>query len=243
MLTRLTVLTAAFFLLSQVAMAQFDVPTGTGGTTTNTGGTTTTTGTNTGTSTTGTSTETSVTTPATPGVGQLQNVNVETLDSTVETSRQSGLTNLSGSTLQNTTAGGQNQLPGGSQFGGGRNQGTNRNTQRGGGTSSRSIRPSLRLGFTPVVRPSADVSRAVSRSFSRIATRTARIGETNPALRNVRIVPGKAGQLTLTGIVPTASARRLAANILRMEPGVRSVTNNLTVVQVQPSPLTTGGSE
>ena len=152
---------------------------------------------------------------------------------TVESTRSSGLQNLGGNTLQNTSAApGGNTLPGGSQFGG-QNRGNtqNRNTQRGGTSSSRSIRPSLRLGFTPIVRPSAYVSRSVGRSFSRIASRRTQITETKPELRNVRIEPGKAGLLTLTGSVPTAAARRLAANLLRMEPGVRKVQNNLTVAE------------
>lgn len=239
MLTRLTLLTAAVFLMSQTVQAQTD---GAGGAT-NTGGGTTTTTTSSGGSTTtsGDSTQgTNVTTDDfAPNTGA---VDSEMISNSVETGRTSGLSNLGGSALTNATAGGQNQLPGGSQFGGGRN--TNRNTQRGTTRSSRtSIRPSLRLGFTPVVRPAADVGRAVSRSFSRIAGRVSRIGETNPALRSVRIVPGKAGQLTLTGTVPTAAAKRLAANILRMEPGVRTVTNNLSVAQVQPTPITSGGAE
>lgn len=231
MLTRLTALTVVILLMSPSAQAQ------------DTGGTAGSSTTAAGTTTTGTGSTTSGGGNATQGTNVSTNdfapntgaVSSEMISNTVETGRTSGLSNLGGSTLQNTTGAGQNTLPGGSQFGGGRNQGTNRNSQRGG-TTSRSIRPSLRLGFTPIVRPSADVSRAISRSFSRIATRTLRIGETNPALRNVRVIPGKAGQLTLTGVVPTAAARRLAANILRMEPGVRSVTNNLQVAQAPSAP-------
>jgi hypothetical protein len=226
MLTRLAVLTTAVFLMSQTAHAQDD---GTG--TAVTSGNTTSSG---GNSTDGTNVSPDQFAPNTGAV------NSGIISNTVETGRTSGLSNLGGSTLTNA-ANGANQLPGGSQFGGARNN-TNRSVQRGTARSSRtSIRPSLRLGFSPVIRPSADVSRSVSQSFSQIAGRVSRIGEVNPALRSVRIVPGKAGQLTLTGTVPTAAAKRLAANILRMEPGVRSVTNNLTVAQVQP-PLNTSGA-
>ena len=235
MLTRLTVLTTAVFLMSQAAQAQ------TGGTGTAVPGGTTTTATTNTTSSGGNSTDGTNVSPDqfAPNTGA---VNSGMISNTVETGRTSGLSNLGGSTLTNA-ANGANQLPGGSQFGGGRNN-TNRSTQRGTARSSRtSIRPSLRLGFSPVIRRSADVSRSVSRSFSQIAGRVSRIGEVNPALRSVRIVPGKAGQLTLTGTVPTAAAKRLAANILSMEPGVRSVTNNLTVAQVQPPPITSGAAE
>lgn len=244
MLSRFAILNAVFFCAVAVANAQ-NTGTGTGtaggtGTTTQggtasaTGGSTTSTGGNGGLS--------------TQAVGQGEGaVSSDIQAMTVESTRTSGLQALGGNTLQATSAAapGGNTLPGGSQFGGQTRRTTtpNRNTQRGGTSSSRSIRPSLRLGFTPVLRPAVDVGRSVSRSFSRIATRPAGIAETNPALRNVTIVPGEAGQLTLTGSVPTAAAKRLAANILRMEPGVRSVKNELTVAGILPLPLAPGGTE
>ena len=159
--------------------------------------------------------------------------------STVDTTRGSGLSDLNASAL-NTTAGSgasgqQTQtLPGGSQFGRSQQQSSQRG-QTGRASSSKTIRPSLRLGFTPVLRPASDVSRAVGRSFRRMATRSARIAETNPALRNVTLVAGTSGLLTLRGSVPTASARRLAENILRMEPGVRTIRNELSVAATRPS--------
>jgi hypothetical protein len=227
MLTRFAVLTAVVFCVSGIAKAQDGA---TGGTTTQ-GGTTGTTGSTT------TSTGASLTnTPVGQGEGA---VSSEIQAMSVESTRTSGLQNLGGNTLQATSsaAPGGNTLPGGSQFGG-QNRGNtqNRNTRRGGTSSSRSIRPSLRLGFTPIVRPAADVSRSVGRSFSRIASRRTQIAETKPELRNVKIEPGQAGLLTLTGSVPTAAAKRLAANLLRMEPGVRKVQNNLTVAVVQAAP-------
>lgn len=221
MLTRFAVLTVVLFSLTGIVNAQNGA---TGGTTTQGG--TATAGSNASTNANGSLTNT----PVGQGEGA---VSSEIQSMTVESTRSSGLQNLGGNTLQNTSAApGGNTLPGGSQFGG-QNRGNtqNRNTQRGGTSSSRSIRPSLRLGFTPIVRPSAYVSRSVGRSFSRIASRRTQITETKPELRNVRIEPGKAGLLTLTGSVPTAAARRLAANLLRMEPGVRKVQNNLTVAE------------
>jgi len=44
---------------------------------------------------------------------------------------------------------------------------------------------------------------------------------------NVNVTP--AGVVTLTGAVPDASSRRLAANLLRLQPGVRSIQNQLQV--------------
>ena len=122
------------------------------------------------------------------------------------------------------------------RFGG--NQNTRRgNTQRGNtqnrfGGNARSrqiIRPALRLGFVPPPRPSADVTRSVERRFNTLSARTARLADTVPAFRGVSIRVGDAGKVTLTGEVATLQTARLAANILRMEAGVRSVQNDLTV--------------
>lgn len=225
MLTRFAILTSVLCCVSTIAQAQGDAAGGTGATGTSGGSATSTNATG---------------SLANQAVGQGEGaVSSEIQAMTVESTRTSGLQALGGNTLQATSAAapGGNTLPGGSQFGG-QNRGNtqNRNTQRGGTNSSRSIRPSLRLGFTPIVRRSADVSRSVGRSFSQITSRRTQIAETKPELRNVRIEPGKAGLLTLTGSVPTAAAKRLAANMLRMEPGVRNVQNNLTVAAVQPTP-------
>ena len=132
-------------------------------------------------------------------------------------------------TGQTTTAGGRNT----NQFGGGQNArgGNNNNRNRFGqqGAARPTIRPALRLGFVPPPRPSADVTRAVERRFDTLSSRTARLADTVPAFRGVSIDVGDAGKVTLTGEVASAEAARLAANILRMEAGVRSVQNDLTV--------------
>ncbi|MBI1314278.1 BON domain-containing protein [bacterium] len=91
------------------------------------------------------------------------------------------------------------------------------------------IRPSLRLGFAAPPRPSVDVTRSVERRMNTLSARVSRLGDTTPAFRGVDIQVGDAGQVTLTGEVASAQAARLAANILRMEAGVRSVQNDLTV--------------
>ncbi|MHC4878664.1 MAG: BON domain-containing protein [Planctomycetota bacterium] len=116
-----------------------------------------------------------------------------------------------------------------SQRGGGRTQFGR--TQAGRGSSTKTIRPSLRLGFTPPARPSADLTRSVERRFDVLSARIARLGDTTPAFRGVRIHVRDAGQVTLTGDVASAAAARLAANIIRMEAGVRSVQNDLTVAE------------
>ena len=49
------------------------------------------------------------------------------------------------------------------------------------------------------------------------------------SLQGVSVQPGTDGQMVLTGQVATAEARRLAGNLVRMEPGVRRIKNELTV--------------
>jgi hypothetical protein len=51
----------------------------------------------------------------------------------------------------------------------------------------------------------------------------------NPALRGVAFDMNSEGIVTLRGEVATVSARQLAANLVRLEPGVRKVVNELTV--------------
>ena len=56
-----------------------------------------------------------------------------------------------------------------------------------------------------------------------------------PEFKGVTIAVGsKAGELTLAGEVPNATARRMAVALVRMEPGVRTVTNQLSVVEPEP---------
>ena len=49
------------------------------------------------------------------------------------------------------------------------------------------------------------------------------------SLKAVSVAVGLKGELTLRGQVPDDSARRLAVNLVRMEPGVRKVVNEITI--------------
>lgn len=115
-------------------------------------------------------------------------------------------------------------------------QQTNRlGSQFGGGTSSRlMMRPSLRLGFAITKRPSAEISSSISRRFDKLTSRFSRLADTRPAFSAVKIAVSDDGAIVLSGQVESDSAKRLAANMLRMEAGVRSVKNELVVVPPQP---------
>jgi|AP95_1055475.scaffolds.fasta_scaffold128102_1 hypothetical protein len=104
-------------------------------------------------------------------------------------------------------------------------------SQFNGGRSSGStmFRPSLRLGFAVRTRPTTEISSSINRRFAKLTSRFVRLAETRPAFSSVKFVVGNNGTVVLSGQVESDSARRLATNLLRMEPGVRSVTNELVV--------------
>ena len=104
-------------------------------------------------------------------------------------------------------------------------------SQFNGGRSSGStmFRPSLRLGFAVRTRSTTDVGNSINRRFEKLASRFARLAETRPAFSSVKFAVGNNGTVVLSGQVESDSAKRLATNLLRMEPGVRSVKNNLVV--------------
>jgi osmotically-inducible protein OsmY len=54
----------------------------------------------------------------------------------------------------------------------------------------------------------------------------------------VRIAVGKPGELTLSGSVPSSTAKRIATAMVRMEQGVRKVTNQLNVLDSKAQPKT-----
>jgi hypothetical protein len=134
-----------------------------------------------------------------------------------------------GTTGRSFGGGGRN---GGGNFGRGNTGGNFNPFAQGSGASLRTIRPSLRLGFTPIVRPKAEVSSLVTRRFVSITNRISTLSTTNASFSGMRISVGDKGVVTLKGNVASADAKRLAANILRMEPGVRSIKNELVVKEL-----------
>lgn len=103
----------------------------------------------------------------------------------------------------------------------------------GGAGSTRFIRPSIRLGFVPQVRAPRQLNAGLQRRFAGLSARISRIGETQAAFSGVTIQVADKGAVTLSGTVDSGSAKRLAANLLRMEPGVRSITNLLNVAPAE----------
>ncbi len=100
-----------------------------------------------------------------------------------------------------------------------------------GGTDSDSGTPrrvpvTLRLGFAAPAPKSALVLAGQSGlDFSRFM-------RTRPELQAVGAVISDAGIVTLRGVVADTATRRLASNLVRLQPGVRGVNNQLELQQV-----------
>ena len=103
------------------------------------------------------------------------------------------------------------------------------NALNGNQQQSGTIQPSLQLGFAPPTRAPEVVAERVESRMQTIANRPSRLGIAKPELKNVDTAMSNDGVITLSGKVPTASARRLAENMVRLEPGVRKIVNELQV--------------
>ena len=127
------------------------------------------------------------------------------------------------SRFQNTLVQQQQQFR---QFGSSRNTAP-RNTRglatgRRATSQRRIVRPQVRVAFSYTVRPAARVTEALQSQFQRVSTRL-------PGFESVRVTTDEQGRVTLSGETGSQESRKLAENLVRLEPGVRSVQNLMTV--------------
>lgn len=108
---------------------------------------------------------------------------------------------------------------------------TNQNRNNTNTQGTRTIRPSLRLGFVPKPRPTEDLRNAFDKQMKALAVKLPKFAAGRTDFASVEFEFGKSGEVILTGDVPTADSSRLLANIIRMEPGIASVRNELKVAQ------------
>jgi osmotically-inducible protein OsmY len=136
--------------------------------------------------------------------------------------RFTGLAPAGGQATTGQNPQGQNRN---AQRGQNRNQNQNQNQNQANQQQQRVIRPQLVVAFsTPL--PSAGTM------TSRLSKRLDRVQNANYDGVAVEIDGRKA---ILRGEVDSAEAKRMAAMLVKLEPGVRSVQNELTVKQ-QPAP-------
>lgn len=99
------------------------------------------------------------------------------------------------------------------------------NNQNGQGQQAqdpkRAIRPQYRVAFDEPVIPAADIRSALQPQFEFLTQL--------PALRGVAYELDTEGVVVLRGSVATPSQRRLAENVVKLEPGVKKVRNELTL--------------
>lgn len=86
------------------------------------------------------------------------------------------------------------------------------------------FRPQMRVAFTAPPLPLSNVSTSMDQSFERVKAR-------NERLRGVQFELNTDRSLTLRGQVNSESAKKLAEFMAMLEPGVRKVKNELTVVK------------
>lgn len=90
-----------------------------------------------------------------------------------------------------------------------------------GANQRRVIRPQQKVAFDVPRRTETEIRSTLQTRFDGLSEQ--------PALRGVTFHLDADGVATLSGSVETASAKQLAANFVRLEPGVRKVVNELTV--------------
>jgi hypothetical protein len=96
--------------------------------------------------------------------------------------------------------------------------GAGRNPQR----ARAAIRPRQRIAFSYPIRAAETVNIELTRQLLEIA-------EVQTELAGVAVTIDDSGVATITGTVDTQEQRRLAELLVRLEPGVRSVRNEMTI--------------
>ena len=97
----------------------------------------------------------------------------------------------------------------------------NSNSNGGGNNSNfHPIRPRQKIAFEYPV-PKADALQ------SSLQIQLTKVSLKHPSLSNVMVSTNPGGEVVMRGIVKSESDARLAANLMRLEPGVRTVRNEL----------------
>jgi hypothetical protein len=97
---------------------------------------------------------------------------------------------------------------------------------RSGSASRMNIRPQQRIAFSFPGRDATSIESTLDARFGSLASRQA-------GFEGVTVSSEADGVIVLTGEVDSEESRRLAAVVARLEPGVRSVRNELTVREAE----------
>jgi osmotically-inducible protein OsmY len=141
-----------------------------------------------------------------------------------------GRSGFGGASSANNFSSLQGGRGGSNQFGGGARGGNQFGSQQG--TASRSaqralsLRPQQRVAFEFQAVADEAITTNLSRRFEAL---TPADGTTDGAPARIAAELGEGGLVTLRGTVESPSAKRLAEALARMEPGIRTVVNELEV--------------
>lgn len=86
----------------------------------------------------------------------------------------------------------------------------------------RTIVPRHRIAFEFAAREATEISGTLQQQLENLAAR-------NPAFARINVDVDSAGRVILQGQVPSENTRKLAAIMVRLEPGVRAVQNELAI--------------
>lgn len=125
-----------------------------------------------------------------------------------------------GGAVQATNQQGSNR-----QFQAIQNNQSQQSTSQQSGTA-REIRTALRVGFAFPTAPQSQINGRLA--DANIASMS-RFSLSRPELAGIEVALNPVGTAVLTGSAPTVETRRLAANLMRLQPGIRKVDNQVVV--------------
>ncbi len=108
-----------------------------------------------------------------------------------------------------------------SQFGNQDNFGGMNQQNQSSANQRRTVRPQQKVAFEIPQRSENEIRSTIQTRFDPL--------NQNTSLKGVKFDLDSEGIVTLSGSVESASAKQLAVNIVRLEPGVKKVVNELTV--------------
>lgn len=103
---------------------------------------------------------------------------------------------------------------------------TQANTQSQQTGTPREVRTVLRIGFN---FPAASTAQQSGTLASANALSLSRFSQNRPELAGVNVRLTGDGTAVLTGSLATTDSSRLAANLMRIQPGVRKIDNQIVV--------------
>lgn len=145
---------------------------------------------------------------------------------------QNAATSFVGSNSSQAFVGGVRQPAGqqatNRQFGAFQNTQNTSNSQSAQSGTPRSIRTTLKIAFAA---PSGTFAQQAGVLADSNSVRLTQFSSQRPELSGVSVELTADGVAVLTGTSPSTEASRLAANLVRLQPGVRKVTNQIAVTR------------